>query len=88
MTLHRSHGSVLCHQCGDERHVPPACPECGSPGLARLGIGTERLEEAVRTIFPGVRAARMDSDAMHDRESYERVLGAFGRGELDLLLGT
>src|SRR5204862_2677230 len=39
-------------------------------------------------IFPAVRLARMDSDSMHDRESYERVLGAFGRGELDLLLGT
>ncbi len=87
-TLHRSHGSILCHHCGDERPVPRQCPDCGGPGLARLGTGTERLEEAVRAVFPGVRLARMDSDSMHDRESYERVLGAFGRGELDLLLGT
>jgi primosomal protein N' (replication factor Y) len=88
LTLHRSHGSVLCHHCGDERPVPRQCPDCGGPGLARLGTGTERLEDTVRTLFPGVRLARMDSDSMHDRASYERTLTAFGNGELDLLLGT
>lgn len=88
MTLHRSHGSVLCHHCGDERPVPTTCPECGGPGLNRLGTGTERLEDAVRAVFPAVRLARMDSDSMHDRADYERVLGAFGRGEIDVILGT
>jgi primosomal protein N' (replication factor Y) len=88
MTLHRSHGTILCHHCGHETPVPVNCPECGGPGLARLGTGTERLEDAVRAVFPGVRMARMDSDSMHDRESYESVLRAFGKGELDLLLGT
>ena len=68
--------------------MPRQCPDCGAPGLARLGAGTERLEDAVRACFPGVRFARMDSDSMHDRDAYERVLGAFRRGELDLLLGT
>jgi len=88
VTFHRSHGTVLCHPCGAERPMPRQCPDCGAPGLARLGAGTERLEDAVRACFPGVRFARMDSDSMHDRDSYERVLGAFRRGELDLLLGT
>ncbi|MCE9638425.1 MAG: primosomal protein N' [Planctomycetes bacterium] len=88
LTLHRAHGTILCHHCGSEGPVPNSCPDCGGPGLARLGSGTERLEDAVRAVFPGVRMARMDSDSMHDRESYESVLGAFGRGELDLLLGT
>jgi len=88
VTFHRSHGTVLCHPCGAERPMPRQCPDCGAPGLARLGAGTERLEDAVRACFPGVRFARMDSDSMHDRDAYERVLGAFRRRELDLLLGT
>jgi primosomal protein N' (replication factor Y) len=88
MTFHRRHGTVLCHPCGAERRIPSACPECGNPALVRLGVGTERLEDVIRHHFPGVRTARMDSDVMHDRASYERVLGAFGRGELDLLVGT
>jgi primosomal protein N' (replication factor Y) len=88
MTLHRARGTLLCHHCGRETPPPDRCPGCGAPGVARLGAGTERLEDVVRAVLPGVRLARMDSDAMHDRDSYERVLGAFGRGEIDVLVGT
>ncbi len=88
LTFHRRHGTVLCHPCGAERPLPRQCPDCGSPALSRLGAGTERLEDVVRATLPGARMARMDSDSMHDRDSYERVLGAFGRRELDLLVGT
>src|SRR6185436_18682186 len=84
----RARGTVLCHHCGRETPPPSACPGCGAPGIVRLGAGTERLEDAVRAVLPGVRLARMDSDSMHGRESYERVLSAFGRGEFDVLVGT
>jgi len=88
MTLHRARGTVLCHHCGRESPPPRQCPGCGAPAITRLGAGTERLEDVVRAVFPGVRMARMDSDAMHGRESYERVLSAFGKGEIDVLVGT
>jgi primosomal protein N' (replication factor Y) (superfamily II helicase) len=88
MTLHRARGTVLCHHCGHEAPPPSSCPGCSAPAMARLGAGTERLEDVVRAVVPGVRLARMDSDSMHDRGSYERVLSAFARGELDLLVGT
>ena len=88
MTLHRTRGTMLCHHCGGESPPPKTCPGCGAPGVARIGAGTERLEDVVRAVLPGVRLARMDSDSMHDRASYERVLGAFGRGDIDVLVGT
>ncbi len=88
MTLHRARGTVLCHHCGRESQPPRQCPGCGAPGVARLGAGTERLEDVVRAVFPGARVARMDSDSMHGRESYERVLAALGRGAIDVLVGT
>ncbi len=87
-TFHRRLGLGLCHYCGGETAVPEACPECGAPGLRHRGFGTERVEEAMRAHFPGVRIARMDSDTMKGREAYERVLGAFRRREIDLLVGT
>lgn len=87
-TFHRGHGTVLCHACGDERVAPRICPGCSAPSLSRLGAGTERLEDVVHRALPGTRVARMDSDVMHDAQAYERVLGAFGRGEHDVLLGT
>jgi len=53
-----------------------------------VGVGTERAEETLLRLFPGVRIARMDRDTMVRRQDYEIVLGDFGRGEFDILLGT
>jgi primosomal protein N' (replication factor Y) len=53
-----------------------------------IGAGSERVESALKELLPQARVARMDSDTMHRREDYERVLQAFGAGELDFLVGT
>jgi len=88
LVFHKRHQRVVCHSCCEEQRTPTACPSCTAPGLRFLGEGSERVEEAVLARFPAARVARMDSDTMHRREDYEEVLGAFGRGELDVLVGT
>lgn len=88
LVFHKRHQRVVCHSCCEEQHIPSACPSCTAPGLRFLGDGSERVEEAVLARFPAARVARMDSDTMHRREDYEEVLGAFGRGDLDVLVGT
>ncbi len=88
MTLHRRIGRLVCHLCAAECPVPRDCPSCTAPGLGLLGAGSERVEAALRRLLPSARIRRMDSDTMHRREDYDEVLGAFGRGELDVLVGT
>jgi primosomal protein N' (replication factor Y) len=88
MTWHRRIDRLVCHQCADEMRVPPECPSCTAPSLRMLGVGSEKVEQALREVFPTVRCARMDSDTMHRREDYETTLQAFGRGDLDFLVGT
>jgi primosomal protein N' (replication factor Y) len=87
LTLHRRANRVLCHYCGYEQPPPGRCPACGGP-LAPLGYGTEKVEEEVRQGFPAATVARMDSDTMSGRGSYESVLGAFGEKRVDVLIGT
>ncbi len=88
LTWHRDRNAVVCHFC--DYHGPPLekCPECGHPGLRYLGIGTQKLEEEVRARFPEHKCVRMDSDAMRQHGSHDRVLQAFQRGEVHILLGT
>jgi primosomal protein N' (replication factor Y) len=88
MTWHRRIDRLVCHPCADEMRVPPECPSCTAPSLRMLGIGSEKVEQVLREMFPTVRCARMDSDTMHRREDYEQTLQAFGRGDLDFLVGT
>ena len=88
LTWHRRIDRAVCHSCCEERHRPKACPSCTSPALRYLGYGSERIEEVLREMMPTARIARMDSDTMRRNEDYEVTLEAFGRGELDILVGT
>ena len=88
LTFHRRIGRAVCHACCAEIAPPRVCPGCTFPGLRYLGAGSERVDAALRSAFPEARVARMDSDTMRRRQDYEERLDAFGRGEIDLLVGT
>jgi primosomal protein N' (replication factor Y) (superfamily II helicase) len=85
LTQHRARHCLLCHYCGHQRPVPTACPECRG-ALTPLGAGTERVEEEIARLFPEARLGRIDSDC--SSRTVEQTLSAFGKGELDLLVGT
>jgi primosomal protein N' (replication factor Y) len=88
LTLHQPGSRGICHGCGRVIRVRPICSECGQPGLALRGSGTQRLEDRVTSLFPGARVARMDADTMRQRGSHEATLDAFRDGRIDILVGT
>ncbi|NWG14831.1 MAG: primosomal protein N' [Acidobacteria bacterium] len=88
MTYHQEKRNLACHYCGREQEVPERCAECGGQYIYFLGVGTEQLEEILRTHLPGARIARVDRDSMRRRGSLRRVLTEFSEGKLDLLVGT
>jgi primosomal protein N' (replication factor Y) (superfamily II helicase) len=79
---------LLCHYCGYSKPVPDLCNGCGNPGVKHWGLGTERVENEVRKLFPTARLARMDSDTMNKRTAYLEALGNFRAGKIDVLIGT
>lgn len=88
LTWHKERGIALCHSCNYSMKPPSACPQCGRPGLVYLGLGTERLENEVKTRFEDYRCLRMDSDTMRQRGSHDEALEKFRHGEVQILLGT
>lgn len=80
-------GFIRCHHCENEQLLPPLCPQCGKK-ITLFGLGTQRVEEEIAKKFPHLSIARMDSDTMRQREDYQRILGQFQKGEIDLLIGT
>jgi len=90
MVLHKQMDRIVCHLCGATGAVPARCPApgCGDPDIRHSGVGTERVEEILRKLFPKARIARMDSDTMTKKDDYRRVLGEFRTGRIDILLGT
>jgi primosomal protein N' (replication factor Y) len=88
MTYHRGIHRLLCHYCGQARRPPAKCTECGSEYVQFVGEGTERIESDLRELFPAARIGRIDRDTMRHVRDFERVLGGFRRGEIDVLVGT
>ena len=90
LTFHRQAGQLRCHICGHAEPAPQVCPQsnCQNPQIRFAGIGTQRVEETLRKLFPKARVQRMDSDALKRKEDYRRILHAFRLGKIDILLGT
>jgi primosomal protein N' (replication factor Y) len=88
LTHHKSDDQAICHYCGTKTVTPSRCGQCGFEGIRFTGIGTQRLEEEVRTRFSAVSCLRMDSDSMKKPGSHEIALAEFRRGEHQVLLGT
>ena len=88
MTLHKQAWRMSCHYCGLKRAYSEQCPVCHDHSLEEVGKGTERIEEVLRGLFPGVAVARMDADTTKARGAHERILTAFREGRTQLLVGT
>ena len=88
LTYHRERDIMLCHYCGYEAEPAGRCPACGQGQVRYQGLGTEKLESEIHERFPGFVVRRMDSDTMRRPGSHARVLAAFRRGLIHILLGT
>ncbi len=88
LTLHQTTRTLRCHHCGFQSAVPTRCPSCGHPELVGAGVGTQKLEAALRETFPDARIERADTDSLSGkhawRELYERILAR----EVDIVVGT
>lgn len=81
-------GELRCHWCGKRMSVPEKCPECESEHIARIGYGTQRIEQELKDLLPSAKILRMDTDTTSTKHAYEELLGTFRAGEADVLLGT
>ena len=88
LTLHKNMNQLTCHYCGFTYSVPKKCPNCESEDLRPYGYGTEKIEEKIMDLFPGVPVARMDLDTTRSRNAYERIINDFSAGRTKILIGT
>ncbi len=88
LTYHHAGRYLQCHHCDFRRHIPEVCPTCGGLRLRPFGVGTEKVEDAVRRLLPQARTLRMDRDTMSRKGAHAETLRAFKRGEADILIGT
>ncbi len=95
LTYHERTHTLECHTCGSVYHVRPypaagsACPKCGSRYLAKMGMGTQQVEDALVALLPDdVKVIRMDADSTRGKDAHKQLLEEFDAAECAVLLGT
>ncbi len=88
LTLHKDDNKLKCHYCGKQFYNIDECPVCGFKHLKEGRIGTEKVVEEIKKLFPAVKVLRMDNDTVQRKDSYVDILSAFAKGEAQILVGT
>ena len=87
MNYHKNDNKMKCHYCGKEETLI-SCPECNSKFLNKDGIGSQRVEEFVKELFPTSRVLRMDLDTTKNKDSHLNYVEKIRNEEVDIIVGT
>lgn len=87
LTVHLGAGRLRCHHCGADTALPERCPQCGF-AVKAVGQGTERIEETLAALFPGIACIRLDRDVVRRRGDMEEAMRRMTSGEARILIGT
>jgi len=89
LTLHTGDKErLLCHTCGYERGRPKGCPSCGGTQIREYGLGSEKVEAEVISLFPKVKTLRWDYDTTRRKDAHDMILTHFANHKADVLIGT
>lgn len=88
LTLHKRHGTLVCHYCGYTIPLPQFCPVCHQQTLSDCGVGTEKIEDEIKSLFPSARVTRMDLDTTRIKNAYQHIIDNFADHKTDILVGT
>jgi len=87
LTYHSANRRMMCHYCGHSEPLPDACPECGGK-LAFIGTGTQKVQQELEAMFPGVEVLRMDADTVSAANNHEKMFSKFVKKKIPILVGT
>lgn len=88
MTYHKTNNLLLCHYCSHVEKNIEICPECQGIEISSGTIGTQKLEEELKYVFPGISILRMDADTTVARDSHQKILDKFKNENINVLVGT
>ena len=88
LTYHQTQEQLRCHYCGYHIQMPQQCHACGMPTLTTKGVGTQQIEEHVKQLFPEISVGRMDWDSTRGKWGFDKIIDAFDKEEIQVLVGT
>jgi len=88
LTYHKKTGTLQCHYCNLHETPPSVCPRCGGTNFLYPGVGTQKVEHYLKSVFPEYKFERLDMDSTRNKDQAPRILQQFEQNQIQILLGT
>ena len=88
LTYYKNDNQLRCSYCEHSEKYINYCNKCHEKDLNIMGVGTEKLEEELNTLFKNYKVLRMDMDTTRKKGSYEKIINDFKNHVYDILVGT
>tara|TARA_A100001011_G_scaffold90497_1_gene95061 strand:- start:4560 stop:7016 length:2457 start_codon:yes stop_codon:yes gene_type:complete len=88
LTYHQTKNQLRCHYCGYNIPMPSQCNACGMTNLTTKGVGTQQIEEQINQLFPKTKIGRMDWDSTRGKWDFDKIIEAFDKEHIQILIGT
>ena len=88
LTYYKNDNQLRCSYCEHSEKYINSCDKCHEKDLNIMGVGTEKLEEELNTLFKDYKVLRMDMDTTRKKGSYEKIINDFKNHVYDILVGT
>ncbi len=85
---HKKENRLVCHHCSTTYPVPKYCPTCGNADIEVLGSGTQKIEEAIESLWPEKKILRIDRDSVRTKRQVEEAFSQVHAREADIIVGT
>ena len=85
--------NLVCHHCGHKQKTYVRCPKCSSPYIAKLGAGTQNVEQQLDYLISSsfdkkVPVYRLDGDTSIDIDKTKEIINDFKKPGPGVLIGT
>jgi primosomal protein N' (replication factor Y) len=78
----------MCNKCGRKEKTEISCPKCSSWNLTPLGVGTDKVFEEIKNLYPKVRILQIDKEVTPTQKEAREVINEFNRNPGSILIGT
>lgn len=88
LVYHKEDNELKCHFCGKRYRMLTNCPNCNSKNIKYGALGTERVCNDLKEMFPNVPIFRMDNDTTRGKDGHKKILEQFSNTSPSILVGT
>ncbi len=68
LVIHNYSTKLICHICNYSENIPKTCKKCWSKNLKAIWVGTQQIENSLKSYFKNTKIYRMDLDIVKNKK--------------------